>query len=53
MGEGTTKAYQYIRKSVPFLEEDRTLYPLMEKVLEMVENSEILEAVESVIGELK
>ena len=53
LGEGTAKAYQYIRRSVPFLEEDRTLYPLMEKILEMVENSDILNTVENSIGELK
>ena len=52
MGKGTGQAYQLIRKSVPFIEEDRTLYPLMNRVLELVESKEILKAVEKKIGKL-
>jgi histidine ammonia-lyase len=53
MGKGTRQAYQLIRKSVPFLKEDRTLYPLINTVLELVKSKEILRAVENKIGKLK
>jgi histidine ammonia-lyase len=52
MGKGTRQAYQLIRKSVPFIEEDRTLYPLMDQVLELVESKGLLKAVEKKIGKL-
>jgi histidine ammonia-lyase len=53
MGKGTREAYKCIRKSVPFIEEDRTLYPLIDTVLELVKSQEILKAVEKRIGPLK
>lgn len=46
-------AYQVIRKYVPFLEEDRPLYPDINRMKEVVQSGEIVAAVEKVIGELK
>jgi len=44
---------QVIRKYVPFLEEDRPLYPDINKMKEVVQSGEIVAAVEKVTGELK
>lgn len=46
-------AYEVIRKYVPFLEEDRPLYPDINKMKEVVQSGEIVAAVEKVTGELK
>lgn len=46
-------AYQVIRKYVPFLEEDRPLYPDINRMKEVVQSGEIVAAVEKVTGELK
>jgi len=46
-------AYEIIRKYVPFLEEDRPLYPDINKMKEVVQSGEIVAAVEKVTGELK
>lgn len=46
-------AYEVIRKYVPFLDEDRPLYPDINRVKEVVQSGEIVRAVEKVIGELK
>jgi len=46
-------AYEVIRKYVAFLEEDRPLYPDINKMKEVVQSGEIVAAVEKVTGELK
>lgn len=46
-------AYDVIRKYVAHLEEDRPLFGDINKLKEVVQSGEILEAVESVVGELK
>ena len=51
-GVGTLVAYEVIRKHVDFLENDRVLYPDVIKCGELIENNEILNAVESAIGEI-
>lgn len=50
---GVQAAYQVIRKYVDFLEEDRPLYDDINRMKELVQSSEILEAVENVVGPLK
>jgi histidine ammonia-lyase len=51
-GRGTLAARAAIRKRVDHLDEDRPLYPDHNVMLEMVRSREILDAVESEIGEL-
>lgn len=50
---GVQAAYETIRKYVDFMEEDRPLYPDINRLKEVVQKGEILEAVEKVIGSLK
>lgn len=51
--QGVRAAYDVIRKHVAHLEEDRPLYDDINKLKEVVQSGEILEAVEKAIGELK
>jgi histidine ammonia-lyase len=51
-GRGTAIAYDLIRQKVPFLKDDRVLYPDIEEVRKLVESNAILEAVEPEIGPL-
>ncbi|HEX3074946.1 MAG TPA: histidine ammonia-lyase [Ignavibacteriales bacterium] len=44
-GEGTSIAYEAIRKIVPPMDEDRILYNDVQKILQLVRNDSILEAV--------
>ena len=52
-GKGVQAAARIIRKYVDHLEEDRPLYDDINKLKEIVESGEILEAVEKAIGPLK
>ncbi len=52
-GRGTSVAYDLIRTKVPFLKDDRVLYPDIEAIRLMVEDCSILDAVEKEIGPLK
>lgn len=51
--KGVHAAYKVIRKYVDHLEEDRPLYGDINKLKEVVESGEILEAVEKAVGPLK
>jgi len=51
-GLGTKTAQEEIRKHIPFLDEDRPLYPDHTKMKELVKSSEILEKVEKTVGHL-
>lgn len=51
-GRGTRVAYKLIRDKVPFLEDDRVLWPDIENIRMMVADNAILEAVEKEIGPL-
>ncbi|UCC81336.1 MAG: histidine ammonia-lyase [Candidatus Zixiibacteriota bacterium] len=51
-GKGTRIAYDIIRQHVSFLENDRVLYPDINKIADLVHGNTILNAVESEIGEL-
>ncbi|MGB4704716.1 MAG: histidine ammonia-lyase [Candidatus Saccharicenans sp.] len=50
---GVQVAYEVIRKYVAFLDEDRPLFPDINRLKEVVESGEIVEAVEKVVGPLK
>jgi histidine ammonia-lyase len=52
-GKGVQEAARIIRKYVDHLEEDRPLYDDINKLKEVVESGEILEAVEKAVGPLK
>jgi histidine ammonia-lyase len=51
-GKGVQAAYDVVRKHVAHLEEDRPLYDDINRLKEVVESGEILEAVESAVGPL-
>jgi len=51
-GQGTRIAYKKVRGVVPHLEDDRVLYPDIEKIGNLVRSGEIVAAVETVVGEL-
>lgn len=50
---GVKAAYDVIRKHIARLEEDRPLYDDINKLKDVVESGEILDAVESTVGNLK
>ncbi|MBD3168517.1 MAG: histidine ammonia-lyase, partial [candidate division Zixibacteria bacterium] len=52
-GRGTKPAYDLIRKHVDFLEDDRVLYPDINKIAELVRDGSIVKAVEKEVGELQ
>jgi histidine ammonia-lyase len=52
-GKGVQAAYEVVRRHVAHLEEDRPLYGDINKLKEVVESGEVLEAVETAIGKLK
>ena len=52
-GKGIQAAYEVIRKYVDHLEEDRPLFNDINKLKEVVESNEILDAVEKAVGQLK
>lgn len=51
-GKGTEVAYQFFRKRVPHLENDRVLFDDIENSLHIVREAKLLEAVEKTIGSL-
>ncbi len=51
-GAGVAAAYEVIRERVPFMEDDRALYPDIEQVGELVRGCELLDAVEAAVGPL-
>ncbi len=51
-GQGVAAAYEVIRQRVPFMENDRALYPDIEQVGELVRSHELLNAVETALGPL-
>ena len=52
LGEGTRIAYRLIRQQIPFLESDRPIYLDIEKVVELVRENRLLNAVEKSLGTL-
>ena len=47
------EAYKVLRENVTFMENDRIFYPDMDKSFEVIKSGELLDRVESVVGELK
>jgi len=52
-GKGVNQAREIVRQHVPHLDEDRPLYPDHNKMKELVQSCQILEAVENAIGSLE
>ncbi len=52
LGEGSKIAYEAIREVVSFLDRDRVMNVDMEKIIKLAENEEIVNRVESKIGDL-
>ncbi len=52
-GDGVQKAYDMIRKNVPYLEHDRALSHDIQRCWELIINNTLLRAVEREIGELE
>lgn len=53
LGEGTKVAYDFVRKYVSFLEEDRPLYPDIENLSNALKKGELVRCVEEKIGRLE
>ena len=51
-GRGTRVAYEVIREKVPFMKDDRVMYPDIEAIRQLIESNTILAAVEEEIGPL-
>jgi histidine ammonia-lyase len=51
-GEGVFAAYKCFRASVPYIERDEYLHPLIIRSLEAIKSGELIKAVENEIGEL-
>jgi histidine ammonia-lyase len=51
-GQGTLAAYRAIRKAVPHLDRDRMLSPDIEKIVRLIKEGFLLDAVESKVGPL-
>ena len=52
-GIGAQTAYEFIRKKVPRLEEDRVLHYDIEKIASLIEKGDVLRVVEKKIGKMK
>ncbi len=51
-GRGTRVAYELIREKVPFMKDDRVMYPDIEAIRQLIASNTILDAVERAIGPL-
>jgi histidine ammonia-lyase len=49
MGNGTAPAYARLRERVPFVEEDRVLYPYIEEVRQLVVTGQLVRAVNGIV----
>lgn len=52
LGDGSLEAYNALRSRVTFMKSDRVIYPDMDRASELIASGELLNAVESKIGEL-
>ncbi|MGD8451576.1 MAG: histidine ammonia-lyase [Phycisphaerae bacterium] len=52
-GRGTAVAYKLIREKVPFMKDDRVMYPDIEAIRQLIASNKIVEAVEAEIGPLQ
>ena len=53
LGRGSRKAYETVRRDIPFMENDRTLYQEMAHAATLAGSGEILEGVCRVVGDLE
>ena len=53
LGEGTRVAYEKVREQIDSLEEDRIMYPDIEKSVKLIIDESLLDAVEEKIGKLE
>lgn len=53
LGLGTNIAYNYIRKHIDFVNEDVIMYPIINKMEELLINGELVQEVEKNIGKMK
>lgn len=51
-GRGTRIAYELIREKVPFMQDDRVMYPDIEAIRQLIASDTILDAVEKELGPL-
>ena len=51
-GRGTEAAHKYIRKHIPYLDNDRTLYPEINKARDLIHSGELVKIVEEMVGKL-
>lgn len=49
LGKGTNEAYKVVRNHIDFINEDKLMYDELEKCTALLENGEILKAVEAVV----
>lgn len=52
-GKGVKAAYDLVRSSVPYLKQDKVIYPDVEKIKEMIKSEQLVQAVEKAIGTLE
>jgi histidine ammonia-lyase len=52
-GRGTRVAYQVIRETIPYLEEDRQLSIDIQNMVALIRSNELIDAVEKAVGELE
>jgi len=52
LGAGTRVAYRIIRERIPALEEDRILAPDIEELATLIRSGDLVQAVESIVGDL-
>ena len=52
-GKGTIEAYKVIRKKVTFMKNDRTLYPDIKAIGDLLLTDEIVKAVEKKVGKIE
>mgnify|MGYP000002061255 CR=1 FL=1 len=53
LAPGTRAAYDVIRSEVGFMEEDRAIYPDKDRIVKMIRDGRIVEAVERTVGTLR
>jgi len=50
--KATSAVLETVRKQVPFMAKDRSLYPDQRKILELIRNGNILKSAEMIAGKL-
>lgn len=53
LGAGSKEAYKIVRKYISHVEEDRIMYTDINRYVEILDSQELIQTVESVVGELK